>query len=236
MYLIGITGGSGSGKTTFASKLLQLTGSNVSILSMDAYYLDNPPTYLTNGKYCFNFDHPEALDWNLIQEHLVSLKKGEKITPPIYDFKQNKRVGYVQNFPQTKVVLFEGIYVLHNELIRDLIDIKCYINVESDIRFIRRLNRDIVERGRTVESVIDQYCNTVRPMHQKYLGQQQEFADLVIGETNDVAVRVLAAKIKNLLSNTSQSSENLHEKIESETLYRLSGLEETSARNDAILH
>ena len=234
MYLIGITGGSGSGKTTFAGNLLSISTPNVSVLSMDAYYLDNPPTYVTNGKYCYNFDHPEAFDWELIREHLICLKKGLKITPPIYDFKQNKRVGYVQDFPQTKVILFEGIYVLHNESVRDLIDVKCFINVESDIRFIRRLNRDIVERGRTVESVIEQYCNTVRPMYQKYLEQQQHYADLVIGENNDVAVKVIAAKINNLLDDSNLYPDNLQEQFETETLSHYN-LTESLDRNDAII-
>ncbi len=196
VILIGIAGGSGSGKTTFARKVLQnTTCKNISLLHMDSYYLPTLPksNYTAKGKP--NFDHPDAFDWNLLRSHLLDLKAGNKINTPVYDFTTSSRKAEVVELGPSKVILFEGIFSLFDQEIRDLLDIKCFLHVDSDIRFTRRLHRDVKERGRSLESVIAQYYDTVRPMYQKYLDPQKQFADFTVGEETDVASTILAAKI-----------------------------------------
>lgn len=197
MLLIGIAGGSGSGKTTFAKKVLKGIDSDEScILHMDSYYLPVVPKI--NGKA--NYDHPEAFDWNLLRHHLSELKKGHSINCPIYDFSLSTRSDEVEKVGPCKVVLFEGIFSLYDQEIREMLDIKCFLHVDSDIRFTRRLHRDVKERGRSLESVISQYYDTVRPMYQKYLDPQKQYADFTVGEETDVASLILAARVKELTS------------------------------------
>jgi uridine kinase len=196
IFLIGIAGGSGSGKTTFAKKVMNNINSvNSSLLHMDSYYLPVVPQI--NGKE--NFDHPDAFDWNLLRLHLAELKKGQKIKSPIYDFSISTRASDVEEMGPCKVVLFEGIFSLYDQAIRDMLDIKCFLHVDSDIRFTRRLHRDVKERGRSLESVIAQYYDTVRPMYQKFLDPQKQYADFTVGEETDVAALILAARIKELM-------------------------------------
>jgi uridine kinase len=196
IFLIGIAGGSGSGKTTFAKKVMKgVNSSHSSLLHMDSYYLPTVPK--TNGKA--NFDHPDAFDWNLLRHHLSELKKGHPIKCPIYDFSTSTRSEEYETIGPCKVVLFEGIFSLYDQEIRDMLDIKCFLHVDSDIRFTRRLHRDVKERGRSLESVISQYYDTVRPMYQKYLDPQKQFADFTVGEETDVASLILAARITQLV-------------------------------------
>ncbi len=199
VYLIGIAGGSGSGKTTFAKKVLnQISSDHSCIVHMDSYYLPKQPqsNYTSSGKA--NFDHPNAFDWTLLREHLKLLKAGEPIPTPIYDFSVSGRTDKVQMIGPGKIVIFEGIFTLFDQEIRDILDIKCFLHVDSDIRFTRRLHRDVKERGRSLESVIEQYYDTVRPMYQKYLDPQKQYADFSVGEETDVAASILAARIKEL--------------------------------------
>lgn len=202
MYIIGIAGGSGSGKTTFAKKVQRHVGgeSEALLLSMDSYYLNKLPENLktTDGKP--NFDHPHAFDWELLNEHIASLKNGQSIESPVYDFKTSSRTEETQKVIPTKVILFEGIFTLFDIKIRKMLDIKSFLHVDSDIRFTRRLHRDVQERGRSLDSVIEQYYDTVRPMYQKYLDPQKQFADFTVGEETDVAASILAARIKELLN------------------------------------
>lgn len=200
IYLVGIAGGSGSGKTTFAKKVMKGINSTQSLLlHMDSYYLNElPPEICPNGKP--NFDHPNAFDWDLLREHLQALKNGESIQVPIYDFTTSSRTGEFETFGPCKVVLFEGIFTLYDQKIREMLDIKCFLHVDSDIRFTRRLHRDVKERGRSLESVISQYYDTVRPMYQKYLDPQRQYADFTVGEETDVASLILSARIKEMLS------------------------------------
>lgn len=193
--LIGIAGGSGSGKTTFAKKLINLVEEPITLFHMDSYYLPQQPQkhYTKSGKP--NFDHPEAFDWELLRTHLFSLKEGKDVESPIYDFKTSSRTGTTETTKATGVVIFEGIFTLFDSEIRNLLDIKVFLHVDSDIRFTRRLNRDVQERGRSLDSVIDQYYETVRPMHQKFLEPQKQFADFIVGEETDVGAEILAAKI-----------------------------------------
>lgn len=200
VFLIGICGGSGSGKTTFAHKVLKHSSPDgIGVLHMDSYYLPKLPRshYTPSGKP--NFDHPDAFDWDLLRHHLSELKQGLKIKAPIYDFAASVRTeDYVEIGP-AKIVILEGIFTLFDQEIRELLDIKCFLHVDSDIRFTRRLHRDVKERGRSLESVIAQYYDTVRPMYQKYLEPQRQFADFVVGEETDVSSKILAARINEVL-------------------------------------
>lgn len=198
MHIISICGGSGSGKTTFADKIRKSVDMEVSILHMDSYYLPKLPKDLktTTGKP--NFDHPDAFDWDLLQKHIQDLKNGKAVKSPHYDFKKNARLKTSSLIQPTKVVLFEGIFSLYDEDIRKMCDITAFLHVEADIRFIRRLHRDVEERGRSLDSVISQYYETVRPMYQKYLEPQRQYADFIVGEETDIAASILAAKVNQL--------------------------------------
>jgi uridine kinase len=208
IFLVGIAGGSGSGKTTFAKKVM--SGSNsasTSLLHMDSYYLPTLPKsiYTSAGKP--NFDHPEAFDWSLLRSHLSDLKNGKRIKTPIYDFATSSRTENFESVGPCTVVLFEGIFSLYDQEIRDLMDIKVFLHVDSDIRFTRRLHRDVKERGRSLDSVISQYYDTVRPMYQRYLDPQRQYADFTVGEETDVAAHILSARIKELLEMHSEANQ-----------------------------
>ncbi|MDZ4678046.1 MAG: uridine kinase [Oligoflexia bacterium] len=190
MYLIGIAGGSGSGKTTFAEKIMQrLPAPKVSLVQMDNYYLDKQPSENFLGDQA-NFDSPLAFDWDLFRKHLALLKRGKSINMPIYDFTLSRRSKKKMRVGPCKVVIVEGILTLWDEKIRSQLDLKIYIKVEADIRFTRRLHRDIASRNRHLDDIIEQYYKTVRPMHLKYTQPTQQFADLIVGEQHDVAVDV----------------------------------------------
>lgn len=194
MYIIGIAGGSGSGKTTFAKKVMKsLNKPDSVLLHMDSYYLDELPAGLSN------FDHPDAFDWELLRSHIADLKAGKAIECPIYDFKTSRRSKESVTVGPCNMILFEGIFTLYDKIIRNMLDIKCFLYVDADIRFTRRLHRDVKERGRSLESVIAQYYETVRPMYQKFLEPQKQFADFTVGEETDNAAKILAARLKELL-------------------------------------
>ncbi len=203
VYLIGICGGSGSGKTTFAHKVLKHAAPDgIGVLHMDSYYLPTLPRthYTATGKP--NFDHPDAFDWELLRQHLAELRQGKAVRSPVYDFAESVRSeDYIEVGP-SKIVIVEGIFTLFDQAIREMLDIKCFLHVDSDIRFTRRLHRDVKERGRSLESVIAQYYDTVRPMYQKYLDPQRQYADFIVGEETDVASAILAARINQLLGVT----------------------------------
>lgn len=199
MYLIGIAGGSGSGKTTFSRKIIQrVNHADLILLSQDSYYLSSAAAHLKlHGEA--NFDHPEAFDWPLLRDHLSRLKQGEQVAVPGYDYKTSRRTDETHPVGPAKVVILEGIFTLWDQELRDLFDAKIYLHVESDIRFIRRLHRDVRERGRTHDEIIRRYYDTVRPMHQLYLEPTRKYADVVVGEESDVAADILAARIRELL-------------------------------------
>lgn len=198
MYIIAICGGSGSGKTTFTDKVRKEVNEDISVVHMDSYYLPKLPKDLVVSNGQPNFDHPDAFDWKLLTRHLESLKKGMAVEAPLYDFKKNSRLKKTITIKPSKVILFEGIFSLYDEKIRKLSDITAFLHVEADIRFIRRLHRDVEERGRSLDSVITQYYETVRPMYQKYLDPQRQFADFIVGEETDIAAGILAAKVNHL--------------------------------------
>ena len=196
MYIIGIAGGSGSGKTTFTQKVLkQVNDPKVGVLHQDSYYLAKPPANLKINDEP-NFDHPEAFDWELLRSHLELLKEGKKIECPVYDYKSSRRSTKTVTLGPCKILLVEGIFTLWDESIRDLFDLKFYLHVESDIRFIRRLFRDLKDRARTLEDIIRQYYDTVRPMHQLYLEPTRAYADIIVGEETDRAASILVATVK----------------------------------------
>ncbi len=198
MFLVGIAGGSGSGKTTFAKKIIhripKAIGPQVAILHQDSYYLASPSTEnRVHGEP--NFDHPGAFDWPLLMDHLTKLKNGDSVEVPVYDFKTSRRTQEVVAVGPCKTVLMEGIFALWDAEIRNLFNLKIYLNVEADIRFIRRLHRDVRERGRTLDSIIRQYYDTVRPMHHEFLEPTRQYADIVVGEETDIAAEVVAARV-----------------------------------------
>lgn len=201
VYLVGIAGGSGSGKTTFAKKIQTSTKCPVHIIHMDSYYLNKIDVKTASGQS--NYDHPEAFDWELLTKHLMALKNSENIEVPCYDFVTNSRLKETEMVSPTQVIILEGIFSLYQEQIRSLFDLKCFLHVDADIRFMRRLHRDVKERGRTIESIMGQYIETVRPMHLKYLEPQKYHADFIVGEETDTAAHVVAAKISQEASSES---------------------------------
>jgi len=199
MYIIGIAGGSGSGKTTFTQKILdQVRDARVGVVHQDSYYLPQPPVDLKiNGES--NFDHPAAFDWTLLRNQLEQLKKGKVVQVPVYDYKRSRRTAKTETIGPCQILMVEGIFALWDEELRELMDMKCFLHVESDIRFIRRLFRDLKDRARTLEDIIRQYYDTVRPMHNLYLEPTQQYADIVVGEETDKAANLLASMIKQKL-------------------------------------
>lgn len=199
--VIGIAGGTGSGKTTVTNVILDRVGAEkIALLPHDAYYKDLNHLPLDRRPQ-INFDHPNSLDTPLLIEHIQALKRGDAIQLPIYDFKHHTRtVNTIRVEPQP-VILVDGILIFAEPDLRKLFDIKIYVDTDSDIRFIRRLQRDIAERGRTSESVIQQYLSTVRPMHLEFVEPSKRYADIIIpeGGLNTVAMDMVVARIENML-------------------------------------
>jgi uridine kinase len=191
--IIGISGGSGSGKTTIVRQIAEVVPDFVCI-AQDSYY--KSAEFMDNQNItAFNFDHPSAFDTDLMVEHLRALKRGQTIRVPVYDFVHHRRREETVEVVPRSLVLFEGIMVFVDPRVRDLLDLKLYVDTPDDIRFIRRLQRDIKERGRTVESVIRQYLEVVRPGHLEFIEPTKAYADLIIpeGGTNEKALLVLAS-------------------------------------------
>lgn len=200
MYIIGITGGSGSGKTTFTEKVLAQVGSKeVGVLHQDSYYLPRPPKHLKINNEP-NFDHPEAFDWELFRSDFAKLRAGKKIEAPTYDYNRSRRTSKTKTIGPCRILIVEGIFTLWDEAIRNQMDLKFYLHVEADIRFIRRLFRDLQDRSRTLDDIIRQYYEAVRPMHQLYLEPTKQYADLIVGEETDSAAEMLGRMIKQKLS------------------------------------
>ena len=200
--LIGIGGGTGSGKTSIAIQLFEKYGEGeVVVIEQDAYYRDLSNMSL-DERHKQNYDHPDATDIELFGQHVISLMKGTAVEVPIYDFATHLRSEETKKIKPHHVIVVEGILALHYPVLRELMDIKIYVETPADIRFIRRLSRDIDERGRTAQSVIDQYLKTVRPMHEQFVEPSKFYADIIIpeGGENKVAIDLLHTKIKAILS------------------------------------
>jgi uridine kinase len=199
--VIGIAGGSGSGKTTVAQEILQRVGPDrIAFLQHDSYYKDLsglPPAQ----KADVNFDHPNSLETELLTRHIASLRDGKPVEVPIYDFSTHSRTSQTYTVQPRMVILVEGILIFTEAALRDMFDVKIFVDTDSDLRFIRRLERDITERGRTTESVIKQYQSTVRPMHMEFVEPSKRYADVIIpeGGHNTAALDMVVARIEALL-------------------------------------
>jgi uridine kinase len=191
--IIGISGGSGSGKTTIVRRIAEVVP-DFTFLAQDSYY--KSAEFVDNENItAFNFDHPSAFDTELMIEHLRALKAGQAIRVPVYDFVRHRRSAETVELAPRSLVIFEGIMIFVDPRVRELLDLKLYVDTPDDIRFIRRLQRDITERGRTVESVIKQYLEVVRPGHFEFIEPTKAYADLIIpeGGSTEKALEVLTA-------------------------------------------
>lgn len=198
---IGIAGGSGSGKTTVANVILERVGRDrISYLPHDAYYRDLSELP-RNQRLEVNFDHPDSLESELLGRHIQMLKNWQPVDMPTYDFTRHKRTDQFVTIQPQPVILVEGILIFSEKALRELFDVKIFVDTDSDIRFIRRLERDISERARTTETVIAQYLNTVRPMHLDFVEPSKRYADVIIpeGGMNVVALDMVIARIEGLL-------------------------------------
>ncbi|AIY84705.1 uridine kinase [Clostridium baratii] len=199
--LIGITGGTGSGKSTIADEIFNSFNEDcIAMIQQDAYYKDQK--HLTmEERVKTNYDHPRAFDNDLLIEHLKALMNGESIEKPIYDFTVHTRADETTTVNPRDIIIVEGILILEDPRIRELLDIKVYVDTDADIRILRRMVRDIDERGRTVESVIEQYLSVVRPMHMQFTEPTKRYADIIVpeGGRNKVAIDILVSKIKDIL-------------------------------------
>jgi uridine kinase len=205
--IIGISGGTGSGKTTVANRILEsVSASEVVFIQQDSYYRnlkDLPLDY----RQVANFDHPDALDNDLLVYHVRKLKSGEGIDLPVYDFKTNSRLNETRALEPKPIVIVEGILIFTDARLLKEMDIKVFVDTPDDIRFIRRLRRDVAERGRTVESVIEQYLGTVRPMHIQFVEPSKRYADVIIpeGGHNLVSIDLISGKIREKLAGALRS-------------------------------
>ena len=199
---IAVAGGTGSGKTTISNAILERVGSHhIAFIPHDSYYKDRGDLTLAERRQ-INFDHPDALDTVLMREHILALQAWQPVEIPVYDFTIHQRTERTQHIEAQPIILVEGILVLAESTLRPLFDVKIFVDTDADIRLIRRLNRDIAERGRTAESVINQYLRTVRPMHMEFVEPSKRYADVIIpeGGYNLVAVEMVAARIRNLMN------------------------------------
>ena len=199
--LLGIGGGTGSGKTVLSNNLLNKFNRNeIAIIRQDSYYKDLS-NKTSQERARTNFDHPEAINFDLLTEHLEILLNGESVEIPVYDLSTHTRAPKKKRLDPHPIVILEGTMVLTHQQIRDRMDIKIYVETDADVRFIRRLQRDINERSRTMEDVIEQYMNTVRPMHEEFVEITKKYADIILpkGGDNSVAVDLIQTKIQTLL-------------------------------------
>ena len=203
VLLIGIAGGTGSGKTTLTRKLKELFGDQVTVLTYDNYYKRHDD--LTYAERCqLNYDCPDAFDVPLLSKHLKALRQGKGIQSPVYDFSAHNRSEKSLRIPAAPVVLLEGILILAEEDIRRQLDVRVFVDTEADVRILRRISRDVAQRGRSLDSVISQYLTTVKPMHELYVEPSKRFADLIVPEGGDnrVALDLLAHRIRAHLSDS----------------------------------
>jgi uridine kinase len=200
--IIGISGGTGSGKTTVVKKIMQLFPKNdVALLSQDNYYKDNSHLPLEE-RQAINFDHPDSIEFSLLEKHVLSLKNKEAIDEPLYSYLTCTRSEETKRIESKKVIIVEGILIFTDKKLRNACDVKIYVDAPADERLIRVIRRDMIERGRTADVVLDRYEKTVKPMHEQFIEPSKKYADLIVpqGGNNTVAIKVLADIIKNRLS------------------------------------
>jgi uridine kinase len=202
MLIIGIAGGTGSGKTTVVRQIMdELKNEEVDVISQDSYYQDTSHLSMEERKK-INFDHPKSIDFDLLVAHLKELKAGNSIEEPVYSFQEHNRTKETRTIHPRKVIIVEGILILTHTAIREMFDIKIFVHADSDERMIRRLKRDINERGRDLNEVLWRYQTTLKPMHQQFIEPTKEFADIIIptNRHNTVAVDIVQTIIKDRLA------------------------------------
>jgi uridine kinase len=199
-FIIGVAGGSGSGKTTVTQQVLAAIGPEmVAVVIQDYYYCDQTHLSMEN-RLKTNYDHPRAFDWPLIIEQVEALRMGLPIEMPVYDFALHTRSLRTITVNPAPVIVIEGLFPLYDATLRDMMSLKIFVDTDSDVRFIRRLQRDIVERGRTTENVIEQYLATVRPMHNQFIEPTKRHADVILPHgANDPAVDIITTKVASLI-------------------------------------
>jgi uridine kinase len=206
---VGIAGGTGSGKTTVAEKIIDAVGrERVACLDQDSYYRDLSYLEVADRRK-HNFDHPDAVEFPLMREHVTRLKRREAIQKPVYSFRTSTRTGETVEIKPAEVVVVEGILVLTDEALRNMMDIKIFVDTDDDIRLVRRLLRDTRDRGRQLEQVIDQYMSTVLPLHLTFVEPTKRYADLIIpeGGMNEVAISIVVATLKHWLAHAAQGTD-----------------------------
>lgn len=207
--IIGIAGGTGSGKTSVTNRIVdQLASPLISVIQHDSYYRDLSD-FGGRTPDEINFDHPDALETDLLVRHLRALREGKRVEQPTYDFSTYHRRGSTRRIDPTEIIIVEGILMFVDHELRDLMDIKIFVDADADERFIRRLRRDIVERGRSLESVIEQYLRTVKPMHLQFVEPSKQWADVIIprGAENTVAIDMVVARIGSLMKGMGNQQE-----------------------------
>ena len=198
--MIGVAGGTCSGKTTVSERLSELAGEeHLALIKLDSYYVERTHQPFAE-RVVANYDHPDAFDWQLLNDHLAALAAGATVPVPIYDYPNHNRSGDVRMVPAARIVVVEGILVLYETQLRDRFDLKVYIDTDADLRLIRRLRRDVAERGRTPDSIIAQYLATVRPSHEQFIEPSKRHADVIFpqGGLNEPALDVLLARVREL--------------------------------------
>ena len=206
--MIGVAGGSSSGKTTVSRRVLELAGDDqLSLIELDSYYLDRSDERLEERKKV-NYDHPDAFDWGLLNDHLAALSAGASVPVPVYDYTTHNRGPEVRVVEPAKIVVVDGILVLWERTLRSRFDLKIFVDTAADIRLIRRMQRDVAERGRTPEFVIEQYLEMVRPAHERFVEPSKRHADVIIpeGGMNRPAIDVLLARVKELVADGPDST------------------------------
>ena len=195
--IIGVAGGSGSGKSTVARNVAAALGeASVAFIDMDAYYLDHSHLSLDERK-AINWDHPNAFDWDLLVRQLSELAEGRSVEKPVYDFQAHVRSSGVVNIPPADVIVIDGILLFVDQRVRDLCNVKVFVDADPDIRLIRRIRRDMSQRGRPLPEILDQYLSTVQPMHLEFVEPSKRYADVIVprGGHNPVAIEMIVAKI-----------------------------------------
>lgn len=202
MTIIGIAGGTGSGKTTVVRKIAEsLPPHYVAVVPLDSYY--NDTTHMTDEeRRAINFDHPDAFDWKLLIEHVKQLKAGNAVEQPTYSYIESNRQKETVHVEPKPVIIIEGIMTLLNKKLRDMMDLKIFVDTDSDERLIRNIQRDVVERGRTVEMVIDRYLKVLKPMHEQFIEPTKKYADLIIpqGGDNKTGINILKSYIEKIVT------------------------------------
>ncbi|MBA4707479.1 uridine kinase [Aquitalea aquatica] len=201
-FIIGVAGGSGSGKTTVTAKVLETIGPDMAAVIVQDYYYRDQAHLTFEQRLATNYDHPHAFDWPLLIEHIEELLAGRPIEMPVYDFTHHTRATETITVKPAPVIVIEGLFPLYDAALRDMMSLKIFVDTDPDVRFIRRLQRDIRERGRSADHVIEHYLATVRPMHNQFIEPTKRFADVILPHgANDPAVDIITTKVASLISN-----------------------------------